>query len=404
MTIASDHYTIISADTHGGASHATYREYLDPEFLEDFDAWRARYRNPFKDLGDDRRLRNWDSGMRNSQQDADGVVGEVIYPNTIPPFFPGYVLMAPQPDDSTYRHRHAGIVAHNRWLSDFCAEFPERRAGIGQVFLNDLDDTIADVQWIKEHGLRGGILIPALPPDATWLAQYNDPHYDRLWATCQDLDVPVNMHSGSGNPSYGTGPSAALMYAAECLAFSNRQLLYFILGGVFERFPGLRFIMTEQRCAWVPDVLDGLDRMLADIRDRGALGELRFKPEHVLPRSATEYFQQNVKIGVSQPNLADAAVIDRLGSDFFMWGSDYPHDEGTYPFTREHLRQVFEGRPEPVMRKILGENAAGVYGFDLDVLAGDAARFGPTAEELAAPLEQLPANANEALLNAMTPA
>jgi predicted TIM-barrel fold metal-dependent hydrolase len=397
---ATDHYTIISADTHAGASHATYREYLEAEFLEDFDAWRAKYKNPFKDLTDQRRLRNWDNEMRNSQQDADGVVGEVIFPNTIPPFFPGFVLMAPMPDESNYRHRHAGIRAHNRWLADFCAEFPHRRAGIGQVFLNDLDDTIEDVHWIKEHGLRGGILIPALPPDATWLPQYNDPVYDRLWAVCQDLDVPVNMHSGSGNPSYGRTPSAALMYAAECLTFSNRQILYFILGGVFERFPRLRFIMTEQRCAWIPSLLEGLDRMLKGVRDRGALGELRFDKDAVLPKSATEYFQQNMKVGVSQPNIADAEVIDKLGSDFFMWGSDYPHDEGTHPFTREHLRQVFEGRPESVMRKILGGNAAEVYGFNLDALSAEAERFGPTVAELAEPLRELPENPNEALLQA----
>src|SRR3546814_19885081 len=71
---ADDRYTIISADCHAGASHATYREYLDPAFHEDFDAWRGRYKNPYKDLGDDRRLRNWDNDMRNSQQEADGVV------------------------------------------------------------------------------------------------------------------------------------------------------------------------------------------------------------------------------------------------------------------------------------------------------------------------------------------
>jgi predicted TIM-barrel fold metal-dependent hydrolase len=400
MSRTTDHYTIISADTHAGASHATYREYLDPEYREDFDAWRAQYRTPkaYKDLTDDRRLRNWDNEIRCSQQDADGVVGEVIFPNTIPPFFPGFVLLAPQPDESNYRHRLAGIRAHNRWLVDFCAEYPERRAGIGQVFVNDLDDTIADVHWIKEHGLRGGVLIPALPPDAIWLKPYSDPYYDRFWSVCQDVDIPVTMHSGSGNPSYGSTPSAALMYAAECLTFSNRQLLYFILGGVFERFPSLRFIMTEQRCAWLPGFLQHLDRMLADVRAKGSLGELRFREEHILPRSATEYFRQSVTIGVSQPNIADAAAIDELGPEHFMWGSDYPHDEGTYPYTREHLRQVFPGRPEPVMRQILCENVARVYDFDLDALSRDAARFGPTVGEIAQPLEQLPENPNMALL------
>ncbi len=155
--------TIISADCHAGGSHRQYREYLDPAYLEDFDAWRAKYKNPFADLGDNRRLRNWDNEMRNSQQEADGVVGEVLFPNTVPPFFPSFVLFAPPPPPEDYQHRLAGIRAHNRWLVDWCNEFPERRAGIGQIFINDVDDAIADVRWIKDHGLRGGVLLPNPP-------------------------------------------------------------------------------------------------------------------------------------------------------------------------------------------------------------------------------------------------
>src|SRR5215212_10872057 len=109
-TAVADRYTIISSDCHAGGSHAAYREYLDPAYLEDFDAWRNKYKIPYKDLapGDNRRLRNWDNDMRNSQQEADGVVGEVIFPNTIPPFFPSYVNVAPQPTAENYEHRLAG--------------------------------------------------------------------------------------------------------------------------------------------------------------------------------------------------------------------------------------------------------------------------------------------------------
>ena len=108
---ANGHYTIITADSHAGGSHAAYREYLDPKYLEEFDAWRAKYKNPFKDLGDTRRLRNWDNDMRNGQQEADGVVGEVIFPNTIPPFFPSFVLFAAPPKARGVRaasRRHPG--------------------------------------------------------------------------------------------------------------------------------------------------------------------------------------------------------------------------------------------------------------------------------------------------------
>ena len=81
-----------------------------------------------------------------------------------------------------------------------------------------------------------------------------------------------------------------------------------------------------------------------------------------------------------------------------MWGSDYPHNEGTFPFTREHLRQRFSDVPEPELRKVLAGNAAELYGFDLAALAPLAARVGPTVAELAQPLVELPDGANEALL------
>lgn len=122
----TDRYTIISADTHAGGSHAQYRNYLDPEFIEEFDAWRGEYKNPFKDLKDDRRSKNWDSAERWADQEADGVVAEVVFPNTVPPFFPNFVLFAAPPKPEEYRQRHAGIQAHNRWLADYVAEAPAR--------------------------------------------------------------------------------------------------------------------------------------------------------------------------------------------------------------------------------------------------------------------------------------
>jgi len=398
MTASSDRYTIISSDTHAGGSHAMYREHLDSKWHDEFDAWRGEYKNPFSDLGDQRRFRNWDDEMRNGQQDQDGVVGEVIFPNTVPPFFPTFVLFAQPPKPADYAKRRAGIQAHNRWLEEFCGRFPERRAGIGQIFIHDIDDAIEDVTWIKEHGLRGGILLPTVPPDVDWIKPLNHPDYDRLWRVCEDLEVPINCHGGTGAPSYAAVPSSALIMLAEVAQYSRRPLLFMLLSGVFERFPKLKFVMTEQGCSWLPPLLRQLDGQLEAIRNKGAIGELRFKPEHILPRSATEYFRQNVWMGVSFPSRADITAARELGIDKFMWGSDFPHDEGTSPYTREHLRQLFHDWPEADLRKVLAENAAAVYDFDLAALAPMAAELGPTVAEIAQPLSELPAEPNEALL------
>jgi predicted TIM-barrel fold metal-dependent hydrolase len=329
---------------------------------------------------------------------ADGVVGEVIFPNTVPPFFPNFVLFAQPPTADEYEHRHAGIQAHNRWMADYVSRKPEARAGIGQIFLNDVDDAIADVQWCHENGLRGGILVGSVPPTCDWIKPLYDPCYDPLWEACQDLGVPVNAHSGTGGPVYQKAPAMPLVHFLEIPFYSQRPLAYMILGGVFERFPNLKFVLTEAGCAWIPDMLGHLDNLMQSIRGNN-VGEMRFDGELVPPRDATEYFHQNCYVGTSQPTPADirAAVGGPVGIDRVMWGSDYPHEEGTHPFTREHLRQVM-GHLEPAqVQQILAGNAAEIYGFDLEALRPAADKFGPTVAEIAQPLTELPENPNQAL-------
>jgi hypothetical protein len=104
-------------------------------------------------------------------------------------------------------------------------------------------------------------------------------------------------------------------------------------------------------------------------------------------------------MGVSFPKPADMDVRSMIASDRFMWGSDYPHDEGTQPYTREHLRQVTLDVPEDDLRRILGLNAAALYDFDLEALAPLAGQYGPTLDEVRQPLLELPENPNRSLLH-----
>jgi len=95
--------------------------------------------------------------------------------------------------------------------------------------------------------------------------------------------------------------------------------------------------------------------------------------------------------------MADAGNVEFVGEDRFMWGSDYPHDEGTYPHSREAIRSRFHERSPDLKHKILAANAAELYGFDLDALAALAAKVGPTVSELAEPLRELPENPSQGL-------
>ena len=391
-------YTIITADSHAGGSHAEYREYLDPAWREEFDEWRGQYKNPWKDLRDtDLRVRNWDDERRDADQLADGVVGEVVFPNTVPPFYPMFVLFAGPPSPEEYERRRAGLHAHNRWLVDFCERRPGRRAGIGQVFLNDIDHAIADATWIKEHGLRGGVLIPTVAPDVKHVRPLYDPEYDRLWAALVDLDMPVHLHGGTGSPNYGRYAATPALLIAEVQFYGLRNFVHMLLSGVFERFPSMEFVITEAGAAQFPGLLAQLDLVIGRMQ-QGSIGELKYAEGSALPRLATDYFRQNVWLGASFPGPADIAARELLPEGRFMWGSDYPHDEGTGPFTREHLRQVMIDVPVEEKRRILGLNAAELYGFDIDALAPLVAEYGPTVEELQVPLDELPDGANQALL------
>jgi len=252
------------------------------------------------------------------------------------------------------------------------------------------------VRWCHEHGLRGGILISSVPPTCDWVQPLYDPVYDPVWAVCEELGIPVNAHSGTGGPVYQKAPAMPLVHFMEIPFYSQRPLAYLILGGVFERFPNLRFVLTEAGCWWVPDLLERLDDLMVMIRSNAA-GEMRFDGEVVPPRSATEYFRQSCYIGVSQPTPADIRAARAVGLDRVMWGSDYPHEEGTHPFTTEHFRQVLAGVSPEQIQQVVGGTAAEVYGFDLEALRPAADRFGPTVGELDQPLAALPANPNQAL-------
>jgi predicted TIM-barrel fold metal-dependent hydrolase len=361
-------YVVITADSHAGASLQTYRDYLDAAHQGLFDEWRATYRNPQPKHIGSKKHKNWDDSERLRDMDADGVVGEVIFPNTVPPFFQTSVLICGNPSPENYRMRLEGIRAHNRWLVDWCAEHPERRAGIGLVYLNDIDDAIQDARWIAEQGLRGGILLPHVPPDCTHIKPLYEPDYGAY-----GVSLPIRL--------------------LETPWFSTRSYAHLLLSGVFERFPKLRTIVTESGCAWVPATLANLDRIWERVRT-GSAGELEFASGVMPPEKPSFYAKRNCFYGASSPSPRELAGRHEIGIERILWGSDYPHYEGTFPHTRKAMRRSFHDVDPAETRAMLGENAARLYGFDLARLELLAAKVGPTPEELGVPLapEELPSD------------
>ncbi|GHF30632.1 amidohydrolase family protein [Streptomyces morookaense] len=392
-----DRHTVISADCHAGADLLDYRPYLEHRYHEAFDAWAAAYVNPYEDLLADGAERNWNSGLRLAELEADGIVAEVVFPNTVPPFFPSASLVAPAPTREDFVLRWAGLRAHNRWLADFCAAAPGRRAGVAQILLNDIDEAVREVRRTKEAGLTGGVLLPGTPP-GSGLPELHSACYDPLWAVCAELGVPVNHHAGSASPPLGDDPAARAVFMVETTWFSHRALWHLILGGAFDRHPDLRLVLTEQGTAWIPGVLDTLDHYYARlVPGDGATGTSEAKFGAGLATSVrrrpSTYWHANCAAGASFMRPHEVPLRHRIGIDKIMWGSDYPHDEGTHPHSREALRLAYAGLPAEETAAMLGGNAARVYGFDLALLAPIAARVGPPVTEIAEPLETVPPGA-----------
>jgi predicted TIM-barrel fold metal-dependent hydrolase len=393
-------YITITADAHAGASLDTYREYLDPKYREPFDTWRTALRgsgNPAKKSAGSRKTKNWDTKERNADLEADGVCGEVVFPNTVPPFFDQPFLIAPPPRADQFEHALAGIRAHNRWLAEWCQESPGRRAGIGLLLLNDIDEAIRDVRWIAEHNLRGGVLLPLPADDVKYIKPLYAPEYDRLWAVIEECNVVINQHGGAGSPDYGPYPAADPLWILEVPFFSQRGYKQLILSGVFERFPKLRYILTESGCAWVPPTLMRMDEVWMGMR-AGMIGEMDYSRSAVLPEAPSFYAKRNCWYGASFPSPAEIADRHVVGVDRILWGSDYPHYEGTFPFTREALRLTFADVDPAETRRMLGENAAELYGFDLEALASIAERVGVTVDAVREPLKEIPSGATSPML------
>jgi predicted TIM-barrel fold metal-dependent hydrolase len=376
---------IVSADGHAGAQLLEYKAYLAQEWHEEFDAWAAGFDNPFADLEGNMGSRNWDSQLRLAEQESDGVVAEVVFPNTVPPFFPTAAFVAPAPTRLDYERRWAGLQAHNRWLVDFCNDVPGRRAGMAQLMFNDVDNAVAEVTRIKEAGLFGGVLLPGIPPGSE-IEPIWHPKYDPIWQVCEDLGVVLNHHGGGGSPGFDLNePLAKLMFMTEIHFFANRNIWALAWSGVFERHPGLRFAITEQG---FDDVLDGMRThdgfyamLTGDSQATNAVGARQLMDGYIqnFTRPPSDYIKRNSWFGASFMTCAEVARRDEIGKDRMMWGSDYPHYEGTYPHSVDLIAQAVKGLDRPEVEKLLHGNAIDLYGFDKDVRAAAAARVGPEA-------------------------
>ena len=321
----------------------------------------------------------WDAARRDAELDADGVVGEVIFPDadavsasTAAPFGAGLGMVGAEYDPALAL---AGAAAHNRWLAELCQDSPERRRGvIVAPIVGNVPGAVREIRRAHADGLRGGIMIPSMWGEGE--RPYHDRSYDPVWAVCEELSLPVHTHVGAA-PRQELGTYLGL-YVTEVVWWSARPLWFLIWTGVFERHPGLRFGVTEAGSWWAGNLLWQMD--VAFDREHGTRKLASFGDQ--MRHRPSEYFDAHCFIGMSTPKRRELAQRYEVGVDNLLWGNDFPHPEGTWPHTRDWLTHSFADIPVPETRAMLGLSAARTYGFDLDVLRPHADRIGPTPADL----------------------
>jgi predicted TIM-barrel fold metal-dependent hydrolase len=426
--------TVVSADSHVGPTLEELRPYCERRYLADFDGFLSDYahesnggpsepKHEQSEIGpneqfarfgvqpsdlqealaeaDKRRLPNAQgAGSRDVEQrhfdmDFDGVAADVIFHGTLDPS--GRMTPMPfnnQTGPSLISFRAAagreleaeGRRIYNRWLAEFCASSPERHAGLCQVPIWDLDESIKTVEWAAANGLCG-VNFPS--PQST-LPPYEAPEWQRFFGACAKLEMPLVTHvGGSTLPPFYEGPAAFAINVQEFPFTSGRNLWQMILSGTFDRHPTLKLVITEVPGTWFVNAIRDMDGLF---EHRGSpVGEvLRL----YLTKRPSDYVRSNVYLGVSfmAPHEAHAAVSLGLTSRV-MWGSDYPHPEGTWMYfepdsaekisvTRMALANAFAGLELSDIRRMIGENAIDCYGLDRGKLSVLARRIGPTVDNI----------------------
>jgi predicted TIM-barrel fold metal-dependent hydrolase len=277
---------------------------------------------------------NWQA--RILDQGRDHVEAEIIYPGLCLGFFG-----IPE-----------CIRVYNDWLAEFCAGQPKRLLGVGMVPMRGpVEWAIAEAERCAKLGMRG-LMIPAVKRNPS----YHEPVFDPFWAALQEIGLPIGVHSGAEDEPLGFARDVPLFLSVcdKKMFMMQRSLALLISSAIPQRFPKLRFVIVEGGIGWIAAQLRFMDHWWED-HHRWMQPKLDESPSTYFKRQFWATFEDD-RPGVLTRHL--------LGVDRLMWGSDYPHTEGTFPFSIQRISQDFAGVPEDETRLMVHDNAAHLYGID----------------------------------------
>lgn len=294
--------------------------------------------------GQERRHEETRAGANNPEarlvdQRLDHVDAEVIYP--------GLCLTLFGIPDAEYQREC--IRVYNDWLAEFCGSEPKNLLGIGMLPMRGpVEWSIQEAQRCAKMGLRG-VMIPAVKRNPS----YHEHIFDPLWAALQELDLPISVHSGADDDPLAINRDIPL-HARVCdnkMFMMQRSLALLITSAVPQRYPQLRFVIVEGGIGWIAAQLRFMDHFWED-HHHWMEPKLEEPPSFYFKRQFWATFEDD-RAGILTRHL--------LGVDRLMWGSDYPHTEGTFPFSIERIRKDFVDVPEDETRMMVRDNATRLY-------------------------------------------
>jgi predicted TIM-barrel fold metal-dependent hydrolase len=284
----------------------------------------------------------WDPAARIKDQEIDGMAAEVLYATSALVFFSVEDLAL----------QRALFRAYNDWLAEFCSYNPQRLVGLALISLEDIDEAVQELGRCAKRGLKGALI--SVSPDAE--KQYDNPVYDPFWAAAQDCKIPLSMHLATGKRNIVTTSRSPYAMYINIPEHMQQTLITLIFSGVLERFPRLTVLSTEHDIGWIAYFLLRMDRAYE-----------RFRQSDPIPLTMppSEYFKRQV-YATFQDDPVGLATRQFLGVDNFLWASDYPHVDSTWPHSQWVIKQHFAGMPAGDKQKILCDNAAKLYGIALE--------------------------------------
>jgi predicted TIM-barrel fold metal-dependent hydrolase len=242
---------------------------------------------------------------------------------------------------------------YNDFAADFASTAPERFAMIGCLPLGSADAAASELRRCASLGLKGGEL-PVTEEVALWRDDW-----EPLWTAAEEIGLPIQVHTigGRPGPNIPRKPTDYLKWLATHMTDFQmtmaRHIAAVLFSGCLERHPALRVVIAEAGLGWLPYILERVDY---EWEDQFQNLELKMKPSEYWRRQMFVTFQQD-QVGVE--------LIDRIGVDTVMWGSDFPHPDGIWPDSREFIGEQFAGLSKTDRRKVVYENAAKLYGFPI---------------------------------------